>query len=117
MCIAARALLTGHVAGSPCAKRPGDIWLRRQPSPCVSVVCVQVWLGRCGRWMHMQMWRVCECECMRAACEGARVHVRELCVRECEKVPCAGEGASVGALRCDNNQTERVWCVDEVEIR
>ena len=31
--IVAHALLTGHVAGSPGARRPGDIWLRRQPSP------------------------------------------------------------------------------------
>ena len=35
--------------------------------------------------MHVRMRRMCECECMRAVCEGARVYVRELCVRECEK--------------------------------
>ena len=40
----ARAVLTGHVAGSPSARHPGDIWLRRQPSPCVRVcVCACVW--------------------------------------------------------------------------
>ena len=39
----ARAVLTGHVAGSPSARHPGDIWLRRQPSPCVMCVCERVW--------------------------------------------------------------------------
>ena len=39
----ARALCTGHLAGSPDARHPGDVWLRRQPSPCVMCVCERVW--------------------------------------------------------------------------
>ena len=42
----ARAVLTGHVAGSPSARHPGDIWLRRAGGSrhllCMCGVCAIV---------------------------------------------------------------------------
>ena len=35
----ARALCTGHLAGSPDARHPGDVWLRRQPFHLVVCMC------------------------------------------------------------------------------